>query len=45
LPGRWADHGLFVADGRIAESGPAAELFGQPRTEALRKLPGEVLKY
>jgi len=40
-----ADHGLFVADGRIAESGPAAELFGQPRTEALRNFLAKVLKY
>jgi len=40
-----ADHCLFVSGGAILESGPSAELFGKPRTEALQNFLAKVLKY
>jgi len=40
-----ADHCLFVCDGVIAESGPAGEMFANPRSAALRNFLAKVLKY
>lgn len=40
-----ADYCLFVSDGTVTEAGPAAELFSQPRTEALQNFLAKVLKY
>ena len=40
-----ADHTLFVCDGVVAEEGPAAELFGNPRSEKLRHFLAKILKY
>jgi polar amino acid transport system ATP-binding protein len=40
-----ADYCLFVSGGAVVESGPASELFGYPRTEALQSFLAKVLKY
>jgi polar amino acid transport system ATP-binding protein len=40
-----ADYCLFVSGGAVVESGPAYELFGHPRTEALQSFLSKVLKY
>jgi polar amino acid transport system ATP-binding protein len=42
---RVADYCLFVCDGVIAESGPAGELFANPRSAALQNFLAKVLKY
>ena len=40
-----ADQCIFVCEGGIAEAGPAAELFANPRSEKLRNFLEKVLKY
>jgi polar amino acid transport system ATP-binding protein len=40
-----ADQCVFVADGQVAEAGPAAELFANPRSVQLRDFLAKVLKY
>jgi len=40
-----ADRSLFVCDGVVAEEGPAAELFGNPRSGKLRNFLAKILKY
>jgi len=40
-----ADRTLFVCDGVVAEEGPAADLFGNPRSEKLRNFLAKILKY
>jgi polar amino acid transport system ATP-binding protein len=40
-----ADRILFLAQGRILECGPAAQIFSQPTTEACRKFLEKILKY
>jgi polar amino acid transport system ATP-binding protein len=40
-----ADHCLFVAEGRVVESGPATRLFGAPQSGELRQFLGRVLRY
>jgi polar amino acid transport system ATP-binding protein len=42
---RVADHCLFLAAGRILESGPVQQLFSDPRTAELRGFLDRVLKY
>jgi polar amino acid transport system ATP-binding protein len=42
---RVADHCLFIAAGRILESGPAQLLFSDPQTAELRGFLDRVLKY
>ena len=40
-----ADRTLFVCDGIVADEGPAAEMFGNPRSEKLRHFLAKILKY
>lgn len=40
-----ADRVVFLADGKIAESGAPGEIFKNPRTEACRSFLARVLKY
>jgi polar amino acid transport system ATP-binding protein len=40
-----ADQCIFVANGEIGEHGPAAELFGAPRSAELQSFLAKVLKY
>ena len=40
-----ADQCLFLADGRLVESGPAARLFESPQQPALRNFLARVLRY
>jgi len=40
-----ADQCLFVCDGKMTEAGGAAETFGNPRSESLRKFLAKILKY
>ena len=40
-----ADQVAFLADGKIVESGPAAQVFDAPRTSACRDFLARVLKY
>lgn len=40
-----ADHVVFLAEGKIVETGEPRELFEQPRTEACRGFLARVLKY
>jgi len=40
-----ADQCIFVAEGKIVENGPAADLFVTPRTPQLRDFLAKVLKY
>lgn len=42
---RVADQAAFLADGRIVEAGPAAQLFGAPATPQTRAFLDKVLKY
>ena len=42
---RVADQVAFLADGRIVEAGPAAELFGAPSAPQTRAFLAKVLKY
>ena len=42
---RVADQVALLADGRIVESGPAAEVFDVPRAEASRQFFAKVLRY
>ncbi len=42
---RVADQVALLADGRIVESGPAAEVFDAPRAEASRQFFAKVLRY
>ena len=42
---RIADHVALLAEGRIVEAGPVAQLFEQPQTERTRDFLGQVLKY
>ena len=42
---RVADQVALLADGRIVESGPAAEVFDEPRAEASRRFFAQVLRY
>jgi ABC-type polar amino acid transport system ATPase subunit len=42
---RVADQVAFLADGRIVEAGPAAQLFGSPAAEQTRFFLDKVLKY
>jgi polar amino acid transport system ATP-binding protein len=42
---RVADQAAFLADGRIVEAGPAAQLFGAPAAEQTRAFLSKVLKY
>jgi len=42
---RVADQVALLADGRIVESGPVAQVFEQPRTEQSRDFLARVLKY
>lgn len=40
-----ADAVVFLAGGKAVESGPAADLFGNPRSEAVRAFLGKVMKW
>ena len=40
-----ADQIAFLADGRMAEHGPAGEFFAAPQTESARRFLAKVLKY
>lgn len=40
-----ADRVAFLADGRMAEHGPAGEFFAAPQTESARRFLAKVLKY
>jgi polar amino acid transport system ATP-binding protein len=40
-----ADRAAFLAEGRILEYGPTAEIFSNPATEACRRFLANVLKY
>ncbi len=40
-----ADQCLFLADGRVAENGPAAEIFASPRQQLVRNFFTKVLRY
>jgi polar amino acid transport system ATP-binding protein len=40
-----ADYVAFLADGRIVESGPAAQVFNRPATDACRRFLDTVLRY
>jgi polar amino acid transport system ATP-binding protein len=40
-----ADYCLFVADGKIAENGPAEQLFAEPRSKELQQFLGRVMRY
>ena len=40
-----ADHVALLADGRIAEAGPVAQVFDQPASEAARSFLAKILKY
>lgn len=40
-----ADETIFLADGRVVESGRGSSLFEAPRTEALRAFLGRVMKW
>lgn len=40
-----ADHCLFVADGRIVESGPVERLFAEPHSMELKQFLGRVMRY
>jgi len=40
-----ADHCLFVAEGRIAESGPVERLFTEPHSKELKQFLGRVMRY
>ncbi|HEY5752561.1 MAG TPA: amino acid ABC transporter ATP-binding protein [Chthoniobacterales bacterium] len=40
-----ADEIVFLADGRIVETGPAAELFGHPRSPQTQQFLARILKY
>lgn len=42
---RVADYSVFLADGRILESGPGTELFENPRNPAARDFLARVLRY
>lgn len=40
-----ADHVLFIAEGRVLESGPARDVFERPRTETCRRFLDKILKF
>lgn len=40
-----ADHCLFVAEGRIVESGPVERLFAEPHSVELKQFLGRVMRY
>jgi polar amino acid transport system ATP-binding protein len=40
-----ADHCLFVAEGKIVESGPAERLFAEPQSSGLQQFLGRVMRY
>ncbi len=40
-----ADEVVFIAEGRVKETGPAEEVFDRPRTESCREFLSRVLKY
>lgn len=40
-----ADQCLFLADGQVAESGPAVEIFASPRQQLVRNFFARVLRY
>lgn len=40
-----ADYCLFIAEGRIAENGPAEQLFAEPRSKELQQFLGRVMRY
>jgi polar amino acid transport system ATP-binding protein len=40
-----ADKVAFIAEGRVAETGPPAELFGSSRSDACRKFLSRVMRY
>ena len=40
-----ADHVALLAEGRIAEAGPVAQVFDQPASEAARSFLAKILKY
>lgn len=40
-----ADQCLFLTDGQVAESGPAAEIFASPRQQTVRNFFARVLRY
>ena len=42
---RVADHAIFLADGRIVESGPGSDLFENPKEAAARDFLARVLRY
>ncbi len=40
-----ADHCLFMAEGRIVESGPVERLFTEPHSKELKQFLGRVMRY
>jgi polar amino acid transport system ATP-binding protein len=39
------DHCLFVAEGKVLESGPTERLFAEPQSRELQQFLGRVMRY
>jgi len=40
-----SDAVVFLAGGKVIESGPAEEIFGEPKSETVRAFFGKVMKW